>query len=124
MNLNMDQIRAETAYLVAKDNQKKEFQQSAMKLADMLQTNGLLATWAFLLAKKEKILISSLHSYLMSRFKTLFTDDSPEDFASSINRFEIWIGQNGLSSLQLRQLTSEAIEFAGWLKRAVKAYAK
>jgi len=125
--INLNQIRAKHAFenvakiSNAKKEQNEKFLSLARGLPTMLQQNGLLATWAFFLAKKEdhhqaaaKIILDHLKAYfpqdghLQNKdFKTFFT----EYLAGHL------INTNG----QLMKMTSEAIVFSGWIKRAAEA---
>lgn len=127
--INLDQIRAQRAFEKATDvsspNSKivtKEYLGLARSLPAMFQNNGLLATWAFLLSKKKdnnpfnEILETLLEHFRDPQFSLgtsqtdvvkVFTDD--------------WTGQQPLTGSQLMRLTSEAIAFSGWLKRAAEA---
>ncbi len=118
---NREQTRAQYAYAAA-ENIDGDI---AKKLPMLLRTNGLLATWAFLMAKGKKDgkyseIAQELNNYLDSQMREL-CEGTPED------SFKRWIGnqnnqnQRPLNGTQLRDLTEEAIEYAGWLKRAVEA---
>jgi hypothetical protein len=82
----------------------------------MLQTNGLLATWGHLLAKKDTEFETA--RALTSHLQSLGLTGAGTPSAL----FHHWIdAQTGLSSPGLRRLTAEAIEYAVWLKRAAEA---
>lgn len=93
----------------------------ARKLPSMLQINGLLATWAFLLPKNPSPL-----PFVLRHLQSLELDvPAGEDLAAA---FLHWVGggqggSDGVSGTALRELTAEALAFAGWLKRAAEARA-
>ncbi|MCB0260980.1 MAG: type III-B CRISPR module-associated protein Cmr5 [Calditrichaeota bacterium] len=126
--INLDQVRAQRAFdkatHVSSPNSgidSKEYLGLARSLPAMFQNNGLLATWAFMLSKKDKNHFNALLKALLDHFRDpqinlgtsqadvvrVFTDD--------------WTGPQPLDGTQLMRLTSEAIAFSGWLKRAAEA---
>ena len=133
---NLDQIRAALAFeTAARHAGDEKFLGLSLKLPMMFQTNGFLATWAFLLAKKEGEhlrCLTALREYLATPILALpvsspkETEDPTEDPTVPYSLFLRWIGAREdaapLSVAELRRLTEEAIEFSGWLKRAAKTY--
>ncbi len=118
---SLDQRRAASAYAYAASPAADL--DWAQKLPMMLQINGLLATWAFLLAKKEHKLLNALLQHL----RTIVPD--PEKRADSPEAaFLHWVGgrgsaNGGIEGGPLRVLTAEAIGWSVWLKRAAEAQA-
>jgi len=117
---SLDQSRAESAYR-AIDELGADALDLARKLPVMLQTNGLLATWAFLLAKRgaHRRCLDQLLAHLRAR--QLVADGSDEAMVV----FQRWVGTRSggeLTGPELRRLTGEAIDFAVWLKRAAEAH--
>lgn len=115
---SLDQQRAASAYAyAAAPNADLDW---AQKLPAMLQINGLLATWAFLLAKSETPLLDALLGYL----RTLPELAVPRGDAQSV--FLHWVGgatgaSGGIGGSLLRALTAEALAWSVWLKRAAEA---
>jgi hypothetical protein len=122
---SLDQRRAAAAY-AGIGEAKKDVVVLARKLPDMLRTNGLLATWAFLLSKelKDKPTPTPLPivlAHLRSR-PDLEVPESGDTRAAFLH----WVGgpagaAGGVDGPELRALTAEALAFAGWLKRAAEA---
>jgi CRISPR/Cas system CMR-associated protein Cmr5 small subunit len=118
--ISLDQRRAASAYAYAASPSADL--ERAQKLPMMLQINGLLATWAFLLAKKEHNLLSTLLQHLHSVLPNL---EKQADTAEAA--FLRWVGgpgrkKDGIDSMLLRALTAEAIAWSVWLKRAAEAH--
>jgi CRISPR/Cas system CMR-associated protein Cmr5 small subunit len=113
---NLDQVRAERA-LAGVAGASDKANELFKKLPHMLRVNGLLATWMFLLDKKEHgahVLIP-----LLSHLRAEYTCNVPDGDSAAV--FATWVSdQHGLSAAKLQRLTAEAIEMAGWLKRAVE----
>jgi CRISPR/Cas system CMR-associated protein Cmr5 small subunit len=86
----------------------------ATKLPTMMQTNGLLATVAFLLKRNPP-----LAAVVIARLRDRYGDMVGAGDALTI--FERWCGPNGPNGAQLRALTAEALEYAVWLKRVADA---
>lgn len=116
---SLDQRRAASAYgYAATPTADLDW---AQKLPVMFQINGLLATWAFLLAKGEKPLLEALLAYL----RTLPELGVPAGSAESV--FLHWVGgpmgaSGGAGGSLLRALTAEALAWSVWLKRAAEAH--
>ena len=119
---SLDQQRAASAYAyAAAPNADLDW---AQKLPAMLQINGLLATWAFLLAKGETPLLGALLGYL----RTLPELAVPKGDEAAV--FLHWVGRkdskdskDGVRGPVLRALTAEALAWSVWLKRAAEAQA-
>jgi CRISPR type III-B/RAMP module-associated protein Cmr5 len=134
---NLEQIRAKNAYNYV-DNYNNngkfaEFKTYAQKLPMMLRTNGLLATWAFLMVKKDKgkDTLRALNDHLRGQFNNHIVATNYRD------TFKNWVGYSevqqennlylnnpnnpNLTQDLLREITEEAIEYSGWLKRAAES---
>ncbi len=124
---NLEQIRAKNAYEFV-DNVVNgtfaDFKTHAQKLPMMLRTNGLLATWAFLMGKdKGKDTLTALNAHLKQQFNNIVAEQYDDTFKN-------WVGykENQQTPINpqlthdlLREITAEAIEYSGWLKRATEA---
>ena len=125
--MDLDQHRAHSAftYVQGLDRHRSEFLALARKLPFMLHTNGLLATWAHLLAKPHKapenrLALEVLSSHLRTVAGRLGLTIAPTGDAGTI--FDGWVSpQHGLTGFALRQNTAEALAFSIWLKRAAEA---
>ncbi len=100
----------------------------AIRLPALLQVNGLLATWAFLLSKGAREHRECL-GFLVHHLRQEFPSLTPAGDAETV--FLRWVGARTgaaappaaaepLTGPALRQLTAEALAFAGWLKRAAE----
>lgn len=119
---SLDQRRAAAAY-AAIDAAHGDAVELARKLPSMLQINGLLASWAFLLGKERKGQATPL-PFVLRHLQSL--DLEVPAGADATATFLHWVGggrgaQGGISPRELRRLTAEALAFAGWLKRAAEA---
>jgi CRISPR/Cas system CMR-associated protein Cmr5 small subunit len=120
--MQRDQVRARHVFSFVRGplQSSAEFLALARKLPIMLQTNGLLATWAHLLAKgkpEHKAALKALADHLRDLDPSMGTD-SPDP----ANLFNTWIdAQRGLTGAALRAKTAEAVQIAVWLKRAAEA---
>jgi hypothetical protein len=88
----------------------------------MLQTNGLLAAWAFLVAKQERAredLSRALLRHFQDQQVGLVTGSASLTAQDALLR--LWTGPQAAGPAALRRLTAEAIVYAGWLKRAAEA---
>lgn len=120
---SLDQRRAAAAY-AAMEGADPDTLRMARKLPAMLQTNGLLATWAFLLSKGNihAGILSALLQHLgppPAGLNLVQATDATEAFLG-------WVGgkagaDGGVGGTELRDLTAEALAFAGWLKRAAES---
>lgn len=128
---NLEQIRARRAFAIATATSQKskderdEYLRLSRSLPAMFQNNGLLATWAFLLSKKDKKNSASLPvmEIILEHYRDEAIElvaagqDSPEEVFKNQ-----WVRQgSGIEGAQLMKLTAEAITFSGWLKRAAEA---
>lgn len=121
---NLEQLRARRAFAkageIAETEGKKDFLSLARSLPAMLQNNGLLATWAFLLSKdtaQHKAILTILLKHLRS---DCFNFPIQRDTPAAVFIHD-WTGQTPLQGPQLMRLTAEALAFSGWLKRASEA---
>lgn len=122
---SLDQRRAAAAYREIGDAHP-DVVNLARGLPDMLRTNGLLATWAFLLTKEKKnprqpTPLPALLGHLRS-LPGLGVPAQGDLEAVFLH----WVGGatgagGGVVGPTLRALTAEALAFAGWLKRAAEA---
>jgi CRISPR/Cas system CMR-associated protein Cmr5 small subunit len=125
--MNLDQIRASHAFSAVQripDGRKGEFLQLARRLPVMLQTNGLLATWAHLLAKGGE---SSRNEYdEMAEILLQHLRHPAVSLAGGAGQdarrifFEVWTSEEE-GGLALRRRTAEALQISIWLKRAAEA---
>ncbi len=127
MNQNLMQIRTAHAFEEAAQHANDEkFLALAQELPMMFQMNGFLATWAFLLAKKKEEHQKTLTALLRHFQEPRLNLPLPHNHNDPHALFLRWIGEREgvepLSTVELQRLTEEAIEFAGWLKRAAKTY--
>lgn len=120
--MNLDQVRAANAFGFVRtvaDGQDR-FLALSRKLPVMLQTNGLLATWAHLLAKKgreyERI-VEALLRHLQHQGIGLVEGPTSAEAVF----LEVWTVAGGATGGRLRRLTAEAIAYSVWLKRAAEA---
>ena len=121
---NLEQIRAKCAFAkageVARTDSKKDFLNLARSLPAMLQNNGLLATWAFLLSKTGAPHKAMLNILLVHLRNDYFRFPIQRDTPAAVFIHD-WTGQPPLQGPQLMQITAEALAFSGWLKRASEA---
>lgn len=122
---SLDQRRAAAAYREIGDAHP-DVVSLARSLPDMLRTNGLLATWAFLLTKeKKKDRQPTPLRAVLEHLRSLPGLDVPAQ-GDLEAVFLHWVGGatgagGSVDGPALRALTAEALAFAGWLKRAAEA---
>lgn len=119
--VSLEQIRARRAYAAVAEHQHHGIIEWAERLPVMLQTNGLLATWAHLLDKAQKEEGAERILGIVLAHLQL-----PEQQAGQIaprDAFLGWIGEGAdqLTGARLRHLTEEVLALAAWLKRAAQA---
>jgi CRISPR type III-B/RAMP module-associated protein Cmr5 len=134
--MNLEQARGHTAFSFVRSisaQRRAAFLPVAQKLPAMLQTNGLLATWAHLVAKGGPAPASapaeSLDANALAARALLdhLRSHAPANlFAAANGTAEaldaLWGREpSGASGLTLRRLTAEAIRYSVWLKRAAEA---
>ncbi|HEY2292147.1 MAG TPA: type III-B CRISPR module-associated protein Cmr5 [Thermoanaerobaculia bacterium] len=124
--MDLDQLRAHNAFAYVQNlgANRSDFLALARKLPFMLHTNGLLATWAHLLAKKKErenvLVLQALSAHLRAAASRLGLGIASTGDAWKI--FEDWVdAQHGLTGLALRKSSAEALAFSIWLKRAAEA---
>jgi CRISPR/Cas system CMR-associated protein Cmr5 small subunit len=124
--MDLDQLRAHHAftYVQGLQGDRSDFLTLARKLPFMLHTNGLLATWAHLLAKKKArengFVLQALSTHLRAVAARLRLDVPSAGDAHAI--FDRWVSsQGGLTGFALRKNTAEALALSLWLKRAAEA---
>ncbi len=121
---NLNQIRAQIAFdeiAQLETTAHKDFKSLASNLPAMIQQNGLIATWAFLLAKN-KDHHQSILSLLMAHYrKNVPFLDIPEGLSAKDFYHNHLINENGQACARLMELTAETIAFSGWIKRAAEA---
>ncbi len=110
-----EQERAAEAYaFVAAPDHSKALEE-CKNLPFMLQTNGLLATWAYLRKKAKRWndpLLETLAKRLGPRGSKLIEHGEPAAIFAACT--------DSIPGSVLRQLTEESIAFAVWLKRAAE----
>lgn len=129
--VNLNQIRAGRAFGEVKKAvtqnpsvKQKDFLSLARSLPAMFQQNGLLATWAFLLAKSKKK--NPEHEEILKMLYIHLTDfcfdlgvPSGKDYERVFT--EHLANANAPLNGQFMRITAEAINFSGWIKRAAEA---
>jgi CRISPR/Cas system CMR-associated protein Cmr5 small subunit len=123
--MNLQQLRAQHAFAFVQGyrGDRNDFLGLARTLPVMLQTNGLLATWAHLLAKakKDEEYREALKA-LLEHFRAAPLRLVPDHGDAGKVFTGLWNAPaSAASGAQLRRLTAEAIAFAVWLKRAAEA---
>lgn len=125
--VDLEQLRASHAFgrigpLSTKEELRDGLLGLARRLPEMLQINGLLATWAFLQTKQEreparKQLEAALSAHLRDEALGL------TEVVAKLDGVFSPAGGDGstLSGEELRRLSAEAVIYAGWLKRAAEA---
>ena len=121
--MNLDQIRAADAFsfvqpIAGNKDLAEAFLGLARKLPVMLQTNGLLASWAHLVSKKGAEYGKTAEALLQHLQKVGLAEPQPADPRRVL--LEVWTG-SALTGDTLRRLTQESIIYAVWLKRAAEA---
>lgn len=129
---NLEQLRARNAFSFIKqmleepnlnDKVKDDIAGKVSNLATMFQKNGVLATFAFLLAKNKDGKLQSLLNSLMNNLKeskrtALATGPAANDIFQGENS---WINSDEFNMTDLFIVTDEMIKYATWLKRALEA---
>ena len=112
---NMNKIRARESFTFVKNNPNES--DLMKKLPVMFQVNGLLAGFAFLLkGESHKKVATHLLEYLVGVHMLENIDASDPG-----NVFADWVGDGGLETIELFELTEEIIKYSTWLKRAAEA---
>jgi CRISPR type III-B/RAMP module-associated protein Cmr5 len=134
--MNLEQARGHAAFSFVQGipaPRRADFLGVAQKLPVMLQTNGLLATWAHLVAKGGPAPASTPTASLdenalaaRALLDHLRSHAPAKLFAAADGNAEaldaLWgKDPSGASGLTLRRLTAEAIRYSVWLKRAAEA---
>ena len=128
MAIDLELVRARNAFEAAQKKaaappkERSGFLNLARKLPAMLQTNGLLASCAFLFAKNEperKAVREACRSHLdHAELASLHAAAAKLDEVFKPSRAA---ARRPLTGPELQRLTAETIAFAGWLKRAAEA---
>lgn len=125
--MNREQQRAKNAFAVVHGGglgKEKDFLTLARQLPTMFQTNGLLASWTFLLSKARKeqrhgrVLEACLEHLGSAGLVEASDGRTPEEVLKT------WLGYEGRTPLGvtgLQRITEEAILYSAWLKRAAEA---
>ena len=141
--MNLEALRGHHAFASIQNlppASRSDFPSLARQLPQMLQVNGLLASWAFLLAKgkpQHRAALAALVSHLaerglvdpeeLGRPMAAVGDSQPDSITASPQAAQavllFWLNADheALSSHHLRRLTAEAIAYAGWLRKAAEA---
>jgi CRISPR/Cas system CMR-associated protein Cmr5 small subunit len=122
--MNLEQVRARSSFAFVQGYRGKRdaFLGLARTLPVMLQTNGLLATWAHLLAKPKKEEYRGALEALLGHFRAAPLRLVPAEGDAGHVFTRIWNAPaSPASGAHLRRLTAEAIAFSVWLKRAAEA---
>ena len=85
----------------------------------MLQNNGLLATWAFLLAKDR-----TEHQKVWDALFDHFSATLPMSENLNVQNIftELFTSETKMNGHKLRQFTEEALKYSGWLKRGAEVF--
>ena len=123
--MNLEQSRAARAFAAMQRVAGLDWAEGSLRLAQALpawfQTNGLLATWAHLLAKRAKrpengVLLAALLGHL----RALGLAPATGDEESALTGW--WTAPGtGAAGRELRRVTAETIAYSVWLKRAAEA---
>lgn len=123
--MNLDQVRAGNAFGFVASYQGKpgDFLGLARTLPVMLQTNGLLATWAHLLAKGAR---SEEYRDMARALLAHFRHQGLRLAVAAGDEWEVFLQEwarpaTGSNGTRMRRLTAEAIAYSVWLKRAAEA---
>jgi CRISPR/Cas system CMR-associated protein Cmr5 small subunit len=125
--MNLEQVRAQGAFAFVQTfglehaGERGAFLGLAQSLPAMLQTNGLLAAWAHLLAKgAKKAEHREIARALLEHLRPLGLAPAAGDAAGALTAW--WTAPaSGGSGRALRRATAEAIAYSVWLKRAAEA---
>jgi CRISPR/Cas system CMR-associated protein Cmr5 small subunit len=128
--MNLDQLRAQSSFSFVerlRPAERSKFLGLSRSLPAMLQTNGLLATWAHLLARAGPA--PAANEYRRATEALLehlrHPDTGPllrESGEAAAVLTTVWARRpSGASGRELRRLTAEAIRYSVWLKRAAEA---
>lgn len=114
----IEQGRAKFAYECAKIEKKKEYKSYVKKIPMMIKTNGLGATFAFMLSKKAKAegpiytkIGNNILEWLRRDTKNLIKMNNIDDFEKLTSKIV------ELNSPEYRALTIEVLAFFNWLRR-------
>ncbi len=124
MAVDLDLVRARNAFAAAQavgSCDRETFLNLSRKLPAMLQTNGLLAAWAFLLARE-----GGGDQSVRAICRRHLGDAELSALEVAVGKLDaVFAGgrppADPLSGPELQRLTAETIAFAGWLKRAAEA---
>jgi CRISPR-associated protein Cmr5 len=114
--VDLEMIRANYAYSKIGAAASKELGDLAQKLPIMLKTNGLLATWAFIMSKREK---NKAYKEMQKIIWEYFQNPAlPLELRYLLLEDIFNIGLS--DSIKIRRLTDETIALSSWLKRAAE----
>jgi CRISPR-associated protein Cmr5 len=111
-----EQRRAASAWKdinTVNDSERSVYKTRAKNLPAMIQINGLGSTMAFLLSKPKKTAYKRIYKHI-SKWITAFNQLDYQDDLMSLIRNE--------DMQTYRRATTEAIEYAIWLKRYVESW--
>lgn len=124
--MNLDQIRAHRAFekaLLVGSGGREGYLSLARTLPAMFQNDGFLATWAFLLSKKEPQHGAMLEIMLEHFRDSNFDLKIPERMDAYHLFADYWTNPDSpVGSDALMKLTRESIIFSGWVKRGAEAF--
>ena len=126
---NLEQLRAKNAFSFIKNvstmngKKREEIANRINQLPVMFHTNGMLATFAFLLSKNKEGKLNEMLENLLKHLKETKRFIVPSDF----NAYKIylggeaWIEPGRLQTNDFFTITDEMIKYSTWLKRAAEA---
>ncbi|MBN1543745.1 type III-B CRISPR module-associated protein Cmr5 [candidate division KSB1 bacterium] len=115
-----------------KEEQREKLINEAKRLPQMIHKNGLLASWAFFLAKDDDIhknnldyppKLSDAYAYLLQGLWWHLKNDSPDANHWLSGRCDFFLQRLTVdqAAIDLIGLTEEAVKYAEWIKRAAEA---
>ncbi|MCS7202292.1 MAG: type III-B CRISPR module-associated protein Cmr5 [Dictyoglomus sp.] len=117
----LEKGRAEFAYNCVKEaikfldvRKKKEYRSYIRKIPQMILSNGLGQTLAFIYSKKED---GNAYDLIYKQFINYLKSDSPARIKIPTNENELIEWVISLDSYNYRYVTEELLAFLNWLKR-------